>query len=413
MKAFEELLKENEKRVSTYVRYRVSSLEDSKDILQEVFLSAFKKFDELKSEEAFPGWLMAIARNKINDYYREGKQDDLPFDETVAYPSMSINRTVYDSVYQTLRKLNDDEKRILYMYYWQNASVREIADKLQIPAGTVKSRLHKARKNFEEKYPKEDVKVKKLPKVIPDYTIREINEKPFKVKWNELMGWFLIPMEGNSIRWGIYDFPERTLSEQVDMVCKGKAEVHGIQGVKVLATEKYGRRKVERNFVAQLTDTHCRYLAESHLEDGVEKLYTFMDGEAFLNNWGFGEENIGNETNLFAKGKIKREGNTVTSDVNSEVMDVVGRYEVCINGKTYDTVCLMDIGTYDENTITEQYIDETGHTVLWRRFNKSNWRWYYDHHEEILDEKLKDNESITVNGAICYHWYDCITDHIL
>jgi len=86
---------------------------------------------------------------------------------------------------------------------------------------------------------------------------------------------------------------------------------------------------------------------------------------------------------------------------------------VTINGRTYDTVCLMDMGCYDENCYTEQYIDRTGRTVLWRRFNKANWRWNYSHFEEILDEKLRDNEKITVNGVECYHWYDCITDYIL
>jgi hypothetical protein len=50
---------------------------------------------------------------------------------------------------------------------------------------------------------------------------------------------------------------------------------------------------------------------------------------------------------------------------------------------------------------------------LWRRFNKSNWRWNFNHHEEILDDKLKGNETITVNGVVCYHWYDCITDYVL
>lgn len=52
---------------------------------------------------------------------------------------------------------------------------------------------------------------------------------------------------------------------------------------------------MERRFVAQLTDTHSRYLAESHMEKGVRKCYTFLDGEAFLNNWGFGQDNCGNE----------------------------------------------------------------------------------------------------------------------
>ena len=75
-------------------------------------------------------------------------------------------------------------------------------------------------------------------------------------------------------------------------------------------TEDYYRTgaidRAERTFIAQLTDTHCRVLAESHVEDGVRKCYTFLDGDAFLNNWGFGEDNCGSEVAVSQKGILKR-----------------------------------------------------------------------------------------------------------
>ena len=412
MKSFEALLQENLTGVETYVRYRVSTAADCDDILQEIMVQAFRSFDSLKREEAFKPWLISIARNKVNDYYRnKARTLEMPLDEEVQYVSM--NRTVNYAVYDTLDKLTDIDQKILYMYYWQDLSVSELAERLNVPAGTVKSRLHNARERFRENYPEEELKMSKMPSVMPEYVIRELNEEPFETRWEELMGWFLVPKQGNKLNWGMYDFPERTLTESFEMSCKGEAEIHGIRGVKVKAVEREGRNTIERNFVAQLTETHCRYLAESHEENGVEKLFTFLDGEAFLNNWGFGPENIGNETNLKVKGLIQRKGNVITSESDNEVMDIVGRYEVIINGRKFDTVCLMDIGRYDENTVSEQYIDRNGKTVLWRRFNKKNWRWNFDHHEQILDDKLKDNEKIIVNGEECLHWYDCITDYVL
>lgn len=413
MKTFEELLSKYGKGAETYVKYKVSVKEDAEDILQETYVQAFNSIDSLKDEEAFRPWLISIARNKVNDYYRK-KADvaEVPFDDAVIQ-YVTINRPVNTSVSETMKLLDDEERELLHLYYWEDMSVKDIAGELNIPEGTVKSRLYKARKSFEKKYPREELHMKRLPEKIFEYKIIKIDKEPFETKWNELMGWFLVPEEGNSIRWGIYDYPERTLTIQYDMKCRGKAEIHGITGVKVTAIEKEGREKLERKFVAQLTDTHCRYLAESHQEDGVEKVLTFLDGEAFLNNWGFGPDNIGNETNLKRKSLIQREGNVVTSPAGRETMDVVGRYEVTINGKTYDTVCLMDIGVYDENTITEQYIDRNGRTVLWRRFNNNNQRWNFDHFEDIPEEEIKGNESIIVNGKVCYHWYDCITDYIL
>ena len=93
-------------------------------------------------------------------------------------------------------------------------------------------------------------------------------------------------------------------------------------------------------------------------------------------------------------------------------MDVVGRCDVTISGKTYDTVCLMDIGTYDGGTVTEQYIDPNGRTVLWRRFNRKNERWLFDGFESVENSALAENESLLVNGEECFHWYDCITDYL-
>ncbi|MBQ6478957.1 MAG: RNA polymerase sigma factor [Erysipelotrichaceae bacterium] len=409
---FEELLEKYRSNVEAYVKYKVSLVSDREDLLQEIYLNAYENFDSLKSEEAFKAWILAIARNKVNDYYRTAARDiSVPLEEDI--PVVSIHRTIDDTVRETLRSLSLSDRQILYLFYWDEFSLKEISARLKLPEGTVKSRLYYARKHFKERYPKEETMNKKLPEIMPEYTITEKNEKPFETLWEELMGWFLIPKEGNRIAWAIYDFPERKRSETYELRCKGKAEIHGLQGVTVEAIESYDRKKIKRHFIAQLTETHCRYLAERHEEDGVMKYYTFLDGNVFLNNWGFGPDNIGNETHLKQKGLIKRSGNIITTADGEEVMDLVGRYDVTINGKTYDTVCLMDVCTYDEYTVSEQYIDRSGHTVLWRRFNRKNRRWLFDGFESADETKLQGNEKLIVNGEECMHWYDCITEYIL
>ena len=247
---------------------------------------------------------------------------------------------------------------------------------------------------------------------MPEYTISERSDKPFETLWEELMGWFLIPKEGNRISWAIYDFPERKKSETYEMRCKGKAEIHGLQGVTVEAVESYDKKQIKRHFIAQLTDTHCRYLAESHEENGVRKLYTFLDGDDFLNNWGFGEDNCGNEVDLRPRGLLTRAGSVVTSVGTQEVIDVVGRCQVTIGGKTYDTVCVMDIQCFNDGVASEQYVDQNGRTVLWRRFNRDNWA-IERFGGKLWSEKLPDNERLTINGETYVHWYDCISDYIL
>lgn len=261
--------------------------------------------------------------------------------------------------------------------------------------------------------------MKKLPLTMPKYKTERSEKEPFNVRWEELMGWCIIPKLGEKLSWGLYDAKSHKLTEHTDMEVVGKAEVHGIEGVEIVAmqydSENYYRTgcitEIERRFVAQLTDTHSRLLAESHTENGVKKYYTFLDGDSFLDNWGFGENNCGNETQLHAKGLITRSENVITGPVNPGTLDVVGRYTVTINGKNYDTVCVMDINCYDDAVASEQYIDQNGRTVLWRRFNRDDWA--FDHFKRTWSEMLPDNERLTINGETYVHWYDFISDYIL
>ena len=78
---------------------------------------------------------------------------------------------------------------------------------------------------------------------------------------------------------------------------------------------------------------------------------TFLDGEDFMDNWGFGEDNCGNETNLTSKGIVTKNEDVISFN-GTDCHDVVGRYNVTINGKTYDTVCVVD-GNYNQNILSE------------------------------------------------------------
>ena len=135
-----------------------------------------------------------------------------------------------------------------------------------------------------------------------------------------------------------------------------------------------------------------------------------LDGEDFLNNWGFGEDNCGNEVNLSAKGLLKRSGQSIEGTPMKETVDVVGRYTVCIAGKVFDTICVMDIQCFNDGVVSEQYLDANGRTVLWRRFNRNDWA--IDRYGKLWTELLPDNERLTVNGETYVHWYDCVSDYV-
>ena len=429
MDEFERLLAAQQLSLERMVRFRLPIQADADDVLQEIYFSAYQKFHQLKNKDAFKPWIISIARNKCNDYFRKkAAQMEISLD-ALSQEALSVGRrgiTAVQIVRDTLDLLGDKDKQMLYLYFWKEMPQQEIAKQLDIPLGTVKSRLYTAKQHFKDKYPystekpRGEITMHKLPEYIPDYSIEPTEAEPFHTRWEEMQGWMIVPRLGEKLTWGLYDFPSRKRSEHCEMEVVGKAEVHGIEGVEIVAvqyeTEDYYRTgavdRMERHFVAQLTDTHSRYLAESHIEDGVRKCYTFLDGEAFINNWGFGEDNCGNEVDLRPRGLLKRTGNVITGTTAKEVVDVVGRYKVTIGDKSYDTVCVMDIECFNDAVASEQYIDQNGRTILWRRFNRDDWA--IDRFGgKPWSEKLPENERITINGQTYVHWYDCISDYIL
>jgi hypothetical protein len=70
----------------------------------------------------------------------------------------------------------------------------------------------------------------------------------------------------------------------------------------------------------------------------------------------------------------------------------------------------MDIGHFNHRIAIEQYLDQNGRTILWRRFNKNDWA--FSRYGKLWTELLPDNERLTVNGETYVHWYDCVTDYI-
>ncbi len=428
MEAFEQSWLECHGAIERYVRFRIDNPSDAEDVLQEVLSAAVAGYARLRDESRFKPWLIGIARNKCADHLRHKyRRSEIPLEDAdhiaVLPPRFSITR---DSLVQdTLERLSEQDRQILHLCYWLELPQQEIARRLGLPLGTVKSRLHNARERFRAAFPRkpkgDTLMSTIMPKMLPDYTITPSPLPPFECKWEEMMGWFIVPRLGEKLSWAMYDFPERVRTEADDLAVVGRAMIHGVEGVEIevrtydpMVNNQTGDddHYVQRSFVAQLTDTHCRILSETHSKGGVKRTYTFLDGDDFLENWGFGENNCGNETLLRPKGEITREGNSLTTHtVNATPMDVVGRYTVAINGKVYDTICVIMHETYMGGMVSEQFIDRSGRTVLWRRFNADDLQ--FDHYGRTWSEMLPDSETLLINGKTYVHWYDCITSYIL
>lgn len=149
MNRFEELLDSNRCFAERYVRFRIGLKADADDILQEIYLTAYQKFWQLKSEDSFRFWLISIARNKCNDFFRrKAFYLEIPID-AITEKELSDSRQGISErtvVRDTLDLLGDKDKQILYLYFWRELPQAEIAKALKIPLGTVKSRLYTAKR---------------------------------------------------------------------------------------------------------------------------------------------------------------------------------------------------------------------------------------------------------------------------
>lgn len=425
MEEFEKLLAAVRNAVERYVRFRVSAAADADDVLQEVYAAAYDRFPQLKNKDVFKAWIISIARNKCVDYFRRKEIRREVLVDQVPEDNLCSGRAIapeVGAVRETFRLLGEKDREILYLYFWAELTQAEIAKRLCIPVGTVKSRLHAAKQKFKKNYPyrthgeKGEWTMKKLPEMMPEYTITKSAQAPFAVKWEELFGYFIIPRLGEKVTWGLYENTEKRCSEWGEWAVVGKAVVHGIEGVEIKACShdpiQKGKDDSDHYYVAQLTDTHCRMLAENCKRDGVRRYRTFLDGDDFLAQWGYGEDNCGRETFLQARGKITEYEHEVFAENTKQDCDIVGRYTVTIGGRAYDTVKVLSFDSNGDSYVCiEQYLDANGRTILWRRYNRDDWA--FGPYRGPWSERLPDSDRFTVNGETYVHWYDCITDYIL
>lgn len=414
--AFEKLLEGCKNALQRFVYYKMSSKQDGEDVLQEVYLSAYKRFDQLKDHSKFKSWILTIAANKCNDFYRtRSKILEIPLEEVISYEGIltRAGRDVKEVVNETLEELADKDKEILFLYYIKDESQNDIALKLNVPLGTVKSRLYKAKQQFKDKYPyspvlKGESKMMQLPKIMPEVSIQFKSTVPFEVTCEESFGWFIVPRENEKCSFAFYDYPEKIMTSKIESKITRKAMISGVECVEMECTEYDPMDKVIGEYAEYLRLTYdvVQAVAEWHMENGVKKFSTFED-ENFLENFGWGEDNYGFPIKLVSNPDLKLVNGEIIY-TKEEILGLVGRYDVTINHKTYDTVRYVLI---NNGLLAEKYIDQAGRTVLWRRYNKDDWM--IDRYKMKWTEKLSENIQIKVNGENYVHWYDCITDYIL
>lgn len=139
------------------------------DILQDTYVKAFTRLDQLQDAEKLIPWLKMIANNRAKDWLKKSKpvfftdisgteeEDNVSFEESIEdvrsdmNPEMSMDeKEVRRLVMEILDQLPEDQRIVIGMFYYEEMPVKDIAAALEVSENTVKSRLSYGRKKIKE-----------------------------------------------------------------------------------------------------------------------------------------------------------------------------------------------------------------------------------------------------------------------
>jgi len=158
--AWEELVRQHTRQVYGLCFRFTNSAQEAQDLTQDVFLRVFKTIKTFRSAEgSFHTWLARVTRNLLIDHYRRTRQErvtdsieeQLPMLQekggaAAARPDQALAGQEASEILQaTLQKLSPDLREAVILRDLQEMEYREIAEVLDIPEGTVKSRINRGR----------------------------------------------------------------------------------------------------------------------------------------------------------------------------------------------------------------------------------------------------------------------------
>ena len=142
----ETLIQENYKCIYRYCFYHVRNREVAQDITQDVFLKFIKEIDRYKEYGRLKNYLYVIAKNSIRDYIRKTQNVNLKLVEE-EYDDGGIDKKLMQmSIWEALDSLDDLDKEIIILRYYQELRIKDISQIIDIPASTVRYKLKNAEK---------------------------------------------------------------------------------------------------------------------------------------------------------------------------------------------------------------------------------------------------------------------------
>lgn len=165
--AFDDLIRKHERRAYQYAFRLTSNPEEASDVVGDAFVRVYSALHNFKGQSAFTTWLYRILTNCFLDMRKREKSrpatsleaalvtDDGDLERQVeddaASPHEEAERSERErAVENAVKQLPEYQRAMITMYHVENLSYEEIAESLDLPIGTVKSRLNRARLSLRE-----------------------------------------------------------------------------------------------------------------------------------------------------------------------------------------------------------------------------------------------------------------------
>ena len=146
--AFSVLIKSYEKDLYKVAIAMTKNEDDALDCIQEAILQAYISIKDLRQDEYFKTWLIKILINKCNALLKKNKKI-LNLDVSIT-ENDKVEQSEKLELKDSINNLDSDLKIIVILYYYEDMSIKDISESLNIPQGTIKSRLSRARSKLKE-----------------------------------------------------------------------------------------------------------------------------------------------------------------------------------------------------------------------------------------------------------------------
>jgi RNA polymerase sigma-70 factor (ECF subfamily) len=164
-KAFEKIVLFYQKKVFNFAYRMLGNMEEAKELAQEIFVSVFESIRELREEAKFDAWLKQITLNHCRNRWKYLKRRQYfntdSIDDPVETEEGEVMRPIYDPsdppdilyekkmvqerIQNGLMQMKEDQRELIVLRDLQGLSYEEMRKIFNLPEGTIKSKLHRAR----------------------------------------------------------------------------------------------------------------------------------------------------------------------------------------------------------------------------------------------------------------------------